>query len=168
MITKETEAKIKTSLETALKEALELRFSITLPESYSSPQEVIENLKDLRKIVDRLEELYLSTLRVKGELERSASSDKAIAEEAWAQAIHTLNRASAANMESFSGPRERYAEADIETFDVQRAARKSANLASYAYDITESLRVAYRGADGARQDVLNWLRALNFQSHLES
>lgn len=168
MIDKDIEIKIRNSLSVSLEEAIKLRFSIDIPGSYASPQEVIELLLSVRKIADRLEELYLACLQLKGEVSRNSTIDKAVADNNWAKAISTLNNSGSAHMDSFSGPRERYAEADLMTFESQRTAQRSANLTSYTSDVVESLNVALRGVNNTRQDLLTWLRTLSFQSHLES
>ncbi len=120
----------------------------------------------VRQRLDRIEELYLKAIQVRSAVVRKSSASKAIAEEAWAAEISNARKSSVRRGDEFTGPRERYADADLATLELKRAARRDADLLTTAQDSAEALRTMLRGLDGLRQDHQTWLRTLNFQTVL--
>src|SRR6185503_4823364 len=147
---------------------ISLRFDSELPHSGAGPLEVLESLLECRKKADRLEGLYYKTLNLKGKLARKAALDIAEADDQWASALVQIKNSPIYKGDTFSGPRERYAEADLETFEIRRKARKSKELLSLAEEILDIVKTALRGLNDTRQDHLSWIRSLQFQSTLEN
>lgn len=156
----------ETFLEGSVREAADLRRHKSLPGPGADPQEVLESLLEVRRRYDRVEEIYLTVLQVRGKIARAKQARQAEAEDAWNEA---LKRARASpTREDYEGPRERYAEADLATIDFKVKARQAEALASIADGALECIKTVLRGLDGTRQDHLTWLRSLSFQSHLET
>jgi len=162
-----TEEEFKKTLNPLVKEVLELRFESSLPNSYSTPQEVLDSLLLTRQRLDRVEGIYLEILGIKGRISRKASEVSAIAEEAWANALVSARSAKTVSNE-FMGPRERYADADLATLEHKRAARQAVRVSSLVEDAADVVRTALKGLNDLRQDHLTWLRTLQFNSSLET
>lgn len=154
-------------LASLMKEAVTLRFEESIPPSGAGPQEVLESLLACRRRADRLEGLYLRTLNIRGQLSRIAYLDKVEAEEEWATSLVKIKNSPAYRGENFSGPRERYAEADLETLEYKRKSHKSSELLEIANEAVDIIRTALRGLNDTRQDHNSWIRSLHFQSTLE-
>lgn len=150
-----------------MREAVSLRFDAELPGSSAGPLEVLESLLDCRRRADRLENLYVRALTIRGSISRRSALDSAEADDEWAQAITKLKNSSVGRGDSFSGPRERYAEADLATLEYKRKARKSADLLKLADEIVDVIRTTLTGLNNTRQDHISWIRSLQFMSTLE-
>ena len=151
-----------------MQEAIALRFKEEIPHSAAGPQEVLESLLSCRLRADRIEGIYLRVLNIRGSLFRRNEVSKAEADDQWAAAIVKLKNSSVQRGDSFSGPRERYAEADLETLSFKREARKAAELLDLAEEALNIIRTVLKGINDTRQDHISWIRSLNFQSNLET
>lgn len=162
------EESVRESLKLFVEEALSLRFGINLPSEAAGPQAVLGSLLDFRQRSDRLENIYIRVMQIRARLARHSAAVKAESDDAWANAISKARNSTVTKNDQFVGPRERYAEADLETLQQKRAARKAEDLLSVADEASDVIRTALRGLNDAIQDHRTWLRALQFQSHLEN
>lgn len=162
-----SESEIIEALAGLKREAVSLRFDAELPASSAGPLEVLESLLECRRRADRIENMYLRALTIKGSISRRTALDSAEAEEQWAEAIVKLKNSPVNKGDSFSGPRERYAEADLATLEAKRRARKSAELLNLADETVDVIRTTLTGLNNTRQDHLSWIRSLQFVSALE-
>lgn len=158
---------IEKLLQDYLMEALELRFTYATLTPGASPEDVMGGLIATRQRVDRLEEILVRTLRVRARVRRSATAATVTADEQWNRAVRRIATSSARQGPEFQGPRERYAEADLETLEHRRAARAAEALAGSCDETYDAIRTMYRGLDGLRQDHVTILRSQQFATHLE-
>lgn len=158
---------LKSKLEHLVDEALALRISAHLPEMGADVHTVVDSLLDTRHKADRLEGLHIQALQVKAKISRIAASAKAEADDAWASAISDMRSAAVRNRDTYEGPRERYAEADLASIAQKRKARKAEELLSLAEEADSIIRIAFKGLNEVIQDHRTWLRSLQFQSYLE-
>jgi hypothetical protein len=159
---------LETRIAEMLDEALTTRQTIMAPLG-SNPDELLAALADVRARLDRVEELLASGLRLRGQARRAAEDASFAADVAWAQALESIKSAPVrrGGSDSFEGPRERYAQADLAIFDAKRHTRALARQASEMDDYVEVLRLTLRGLDGVRSDLLVMLRAFQVEARLE-
>jgi hypothetical protein len=158
---------LKTRLEVWTTEVVELRFQEgDNPDPTDSPQETLLKLQRVRQRVDRVEEILLSVTRVKGAAHRQAAISKALYDDRWDQAANEAARSPV--RQEYQGPRERYAQFNLTALVEKHKSRQDENTCmtvDTAYDV---VKLASSGLNGLRQDLLTVLRALQFQSTLES
>jgi hypothetical protein len=149
-------------------EAVQLRFSVTLPASEADPQEITNSLLEARAKTDRVEGVYYKVVQIKSQVSRDLATRRALHEEQWAQSLISQKRSPVAQGDNFIGPRERYAEADLATITLKRDVRLAEELMSLSDECHEIVRTCLRGLNDLRQDHLSWLRSIQVQSYLES
>jgi len=150
-----------------VRETLDLRLGAELPHPQATPSEVLAGLQDIRRRIDRVEELLSQVMRARARAQRAATLAQAEADDAWDEAIRRVRSAPLQAGGEYSSARERHAEANLAILDRRHAARRAAELAHQCDEATDVIRLAHRGLDGVRQDCLAILRALAFESHLE-
>lgn len=160
-------AKTRETLNSYIEEVYRLRFNADVSKPGEGPSEILARLMTTRKSLDRIEELFMSCLRVKAKANRMKDSAQATVEDEWDQAVMNTRSATVVRGSDMIGPRERYANANLATLATRRNARSVAELASVADEAVDVIRVAYRGLDSVRQDLNTVLRTLQFESSLE-
>lgn len=150
-----------------VRESLELRVLAEMPVTDSAPAEVLGSLRDVRRRLDRTEEILARAVRLKARAHRAATLANASADDAWDQAIRRTRAAPIQAGGEYSSARERHAEANLAILDLRHAARRATDLAHHCDEAVDVIRLAHRGLEGARQDTLAVLRAYAFESHLE-
>jgi hypothetical protein len=135
-----------------------------MPYAEAAPQVVLDSLLEARWKADRVENLHVQALQIRAQVARMANSLRAQADDAWTTA---LVKARSARRAEFEGPRERYADADLASLTEKRDARKADDLLSLADEVSDVIRVSFRGLNEVIQDHRTWLRALQFQTYLE-
>ncbi len=158
---------IKQNLISFIEEVFTLRFGAEGAKPGEGPSEVLARLLEIRNRIDRVEELLIRSLRVKARVHRLNASVQATVDDEWDQAVSATRSSPSLRGSDMVGPRERYAEANLTTLSSRREARKVADLASYADEAVDTIRVALRGLGDVRQDLNTVLRALQFESSLE-
>lgn len=151
-----------------VKTALDMRYQ-TQPEYLgpdSGPQEVLKSLLSVRARLDCTEELMSRVIRARGRVSRAMAAAKAVAEDAWDSQVKVEREKSSRHGE-FEAPRERYANANLETLNQKRDLRAAERLMSSVDEAHAVIQLVYRGLDGVRQDHLAILRTMQYQSHLE-
>jgi len=157
-------------LEVLVTEAVELRFGArSFPEDVQIHPDLVQLiLLDARKRLDRMEELLVTAIRVRGRARGAASARQNEVDDEWARAIDRSRKdARRTSGNDYSGAKERYAEADLAVLELrikQRQAQAFADQAQVAYDV---VRVCHRGLDTLRGDCVAYLRSLQFESSLE-
>lgn len=147
-------------------DALVLRMTMPLPADLGVT-DVLAALHELRRRLDRTEELLSRAIRVRASLVRSATIATVAADDAWDQALLAHRNAPVQAGGEYSSAKERYAYANLDILDLRRTARAATALASRGDETVEVVRLCHRGLDGARNDLLATLRALAFESHLD-
>lgn len=145
-------------------EVYELRFGVT-PFDRTTPEGYVNLLVDVRRRIDRIEEILILLTTLRGQALRGFTILNAEYDFAWDKSAQAINRAG--NMER-CGPRERYAENNLAAFEEARA-RREADLRYKELDAAvDAVRIAHRGLDGVRSDVTVALRAQSLQTSLET
>lgn len=158
---------LRNALTTMVAEALDLRFGGKIPAAGASLAEIEDALLDIRRRLDRIEELLGRAIRAKARAARAAALATHTADDAWDKAIHGQRTAPVMRGGEYSSAKERHAEANLATMTERIAARNAADLVAVCDEAAEVLRLAWRGMDGARQDLLALMRSTAFESHLE-
>lgn len=160
-------AKITNYLTKVVSEVISLRYGASLPPTFSGAQQVLDSLVDVRRRLDRVEELLVYTIQIKGRAHSENELKKSQADQHWAEALRQGKRSPVMRGNEYEGPRERYAEADLATLNERREARQSQDLEDFANSCLDVIRTAHRGLDGLRQDHLAVLRAAQMENALE-
>lgn len=157
-----------TSLEDLVDEVVRLRFEETLPPSTATPSEVLESLRRTRQRLDRVEEILARVLRLKGSKAREHLSVKADADEKWdAQVVKVNERNQRVRGNDFVAPRERYADANLATFNEQRAALAAELAYKRVEEAERVIRQSHHGLDTLRQDHSTILRTIVVENSLD-
>lgn len=154
-----------------LDEALTLRGEVSLPREDMSPSDLQQLLHDVRSRLDRVEHILTTAIRIKGRASRATTRITAELEDAWDAASREGRARPAAvrgrGNDDFVAPRERYADNNLATLPMKRAARDAAETLSVAEECLEVLRIAHRGLDGLRRDVDAVLQAQRVERSIE-
>jgi hypothetical protein len=167
-------AEFQIAIDSLLKESLELRFGsngdekgiVFLPSPQDGPEAILDSLARTRKRLDRLEEVYSKLIRLKGSASRRAEEAKAVFEEAW-EASSSASRSRPVVKGDFTAPRERYADLNLQHFELKRASRAAAELLSKASEAEQVVRLLHRGLDSLRYDHIAMLNGMNVLANLE-
>ena len=154
-------------LKDIFEEALKYRFEGKLLSSYSDPQEVMESLMDYRRRADRVEEIFYKFVHLRAQAQRDKMTATLKYDQAWAEAMEQAKKNPVRQGDSFVGPRERYADADLASLVERRELYKAEQQYSVLEEMHDILRNALRGLNDVCQDHRSWLRTLQFQSNLD-
>lgn len=154
-------------VETYTDEARALRAVDPMPDTQAPPHEVHAYLLDVRRRLDRVEQILAVTTRARAAVKRVAVDTAAAAEDAWDTAILKVRNNPVRRGDEYSSARERAAEANLECLSARRAARRATESLSHAEELLDVVRLLHKGLDGVRQDTLTTLRLVQFESHLE-
>ncbi len=150
-----------------LREARALRAVDPLPDAQAPPHEVHGYLLDVRRRLDRLEQILALATRARALAKRTATEALTTADEAWDEACMKIRTNPVRRGDEYSSARERAAEANLACLSTSRAARRAAESLAHADELLDVLRLLHKGLDGVRQDTLTTLRLVQFESHLE-
>lgn len=174
-MTREAEDKQRETLKAWIEESVDLRYgrSEGMPElspytDLLAPFQIVEQLTFIRQRLDRLEELLVNCVRAKASLKRAHQQAKDDHQQAW---DHHVTDSSAVRRpvltQEYVTGKEKFAEANLATFELQRKERKAGEILSFADEATEVVRQLHRGLDGVRQDLLTQVRAIQVETQLE-
>lgn len=145
-----------------LAEVAELR-QVQVPKPGAPPPEVYEALLTVRANLDRVETILSQAMTVRSGAELSARELADLAADKLDQQI----KARSARARDYEAARERLAEANLDALAERHAARSAQKLADMAASIEARIRLAHRGLDGLRSDLLAALRYLPWESSLD-
>ncbi len=128
---------------------------------------LIQVLADIRRRMDRLDQLLANVSVVRGQVRRQSVAAKNEADDAWDEAAIRRRQQPVQRGDEFYSAREREAEANLATVGERRTARLAADTVSQIEEHYDTVRLFHRGLDRDRQDVHAMIRALSFESHLE-
>lgn len=153
-----------------LQEAVDLRGNLGMDayDDLSNPYQVVEQLSRVRATLDRIEELLVLATRAKASLTRAHRTTKDEQQLAWDQHVTSQSalKRPVLTQEYVTG-KEKFAEANLATLELQRAERKSLEVLSFAEEALDVIRIIHRGLEGIRQDLLAQIRAIQVESQLE-
>ncbi len=148
-------------------EVLELRTQILVsPSSETTPVQLIDGLKDVRRRLDRTEDILVSLLRYKAIAHTLKSGLAADQEDAWDAAVTSSSKSRQINSD-FSSAKERYADANLATLESLRKLRKAERFYDSCDSAVEQCRIMYRGLERVRQDIMTVMKSQQFIQNLE-
>lgn len=153
-----------------LKEASSLRYGAQSPPPGSDIHTLLEALQDYRTRLDRIEYLLTSAVLERGKAYRANKDAQDAAADKWDESITRMNDRKAASLvaaNNFEAPREKYASANLASFDQRRAARITEEEFSWTDTSVDALNKMYRGLDSARQDLLTRIKSIPLVNGLE-
>lgn len=159
---------VEDTLAACVREVTALRRDVKFPHAGAAPTEVQEALLDTRQRLDRVEEILSQVIGYRGAARRRLTEATASADEVWDRASVTTRGNTTLTGRDFTGPRERYADANLATLESRRAQRIVAEMSSRVDDAHDQIRLMHRGLDGVRQDLIVLLRSAQFLSSLET
>jgi hypothetical protein len=145
-----------------LAEVAELR-AVDVPDVSAQPPDLRKVLVIARGNLDRLEEIYAQAMAL-------SSAAKTRARELTEKADDALDTAIAARgkrARDFEGARERLADASLTVLGPRQAARSAQKVADMAAGVEKRIRLHYYGLSGARDDLINRLRGVAWESNLD-
>lgn len=152
-------------LDGAVAEALELRMGARLPASDASTGQLLDALLDVRRCLDRVEALLVSTLTLRNWVARQHTAVRNEVDDAWDKAA--VDGRNAGIRDEYSSARERAAAANLAVADLRRVERIADRKLKRCEEATEFIRLRLRGLQEVRQDLLAIMKIRQFESALE-
>lgn len=146
-------------------ECIRLRMGAVLPRPDASTGELLDALLDVRRRLDRMEELLVTVLQLRGLAARTHTALRIQADDAWDEVA--VRQRQAAVRDEYSSAKERAAAANLDVLDLRRAERAGERTLRLCDEAVESIRTRYRGASDVRQDILAVVRIRQFESAME-
>lgn len=147
-----------------LGEAQELR-KIAVPSLGSGPERYRQALLVTRASLDRMEEILLQTMRLRGGMQRKAAECEHAAEDRWNTLAEQASRTSGSR--DYEGAKERYARFEVQCFEVNREARQWRLASDLATDLAEQIRTMHFGLKDVRGELIEHLRAFVLETNLD-
>lgn len=149
--------KIKAACKEAIEEAISLRKAVEV--DFSSSEEVLaESRQDIRRKIDRLEELLNICVRIRYSYKRVVEREQAELDEAWDRAVRE-SKPKVAFGSDMIAPRERYADANLKTLEQHRKLNESKEVLSHVQEAEEVVRNCYKGLDGLRLELSSVIKS---------
>lgn len=149
--------KVKAAVKVILEEALSLRQAIEVNFS-SADEDLAEARQDIRRKIDRLEELLNVVVRIRYSYKRSVEKDQFELDEAWDRAVRD-SKPKVAFGSDMIAPRERYADANLKTLEQHRKLNESKEVLSHVQEAEEVVRNCYKGLDGLRLELSSVIKS---------
>ena len=147
-----------------LAQASEMR-AFVLPHQEEAPDAWREALHRIRGQLDRLEALRAQALTLRSTIRSGRIQHTQAAEEAWSSAAAADQRRG--QIREFEGAKERAARFDLAAIGERRRMRQWEIAAEMADTVAEQVRGMHAGLRDARTDIIEYLRALAWESHLD-
>ncbi len=148
---------IRAECKAAIEEALSLRKTEEI--DFSLSEETLAALrKDIRRKIDRLEELLNNCVRVRASYKRMVDREQAALDEAWDRAVRD-SKPKVAFGSDMIAPRERYADANLKTLEQHRKLLSTKELLSHVQETEEIVRNCYKGLDGLRLELASVIKS---------
>ena len=159
---------VEESLEKLVAQAVEIRFAAKpIPSPSENVSFQLDVLRDVRGLLDQLDEILVRVMRVRARARRSSFTAAYEAEAKWDQELDSILRAPAQRGGEFVGAKERASEANLRSLSERRSAfiaRRGADTADAAAEVIKKL---HRDLDSIRQDIGLIVRSRAFESSLD-
>lgn len=149
--------KVKSAVKDIIEESLSLRKAVEVDFS-SSDEELAESRQDIRRKIDRMEELLNIVVRIRYAYKRTVDKEQAELDEAWDRAVRD-SKPKVAFGSDMIAPRERYADANLKTLEQHRKVNDSKEVLSHVQEAEEVVRNCYKGLDGLRLEVASVIKS---------
>jgi hypothetical protein len=159
------ETGLRPTLDRYVTECVHLRMGAQLPRPDAATGELLDALLDVRRRMDRVEELLATTLQLRGMAARKHTVFRIQVDDAWDEVAVRQRRHAA--RDEFSSAKERAAVANLEVLDQRRLERTADVDARLCDEAVETIRLRMRGLSDVRQDILAVVKIRQFESSLE-
>lgn len=146
-----------------LQAAEAVRYGASWPDADATPMQVHRALVDARATLDRMETVLAAVISFRHATASRAKSLELAAEDAWEDRAAADRR----QRRDFEGARERYAWWNFDIRAQRLEARSARELAEYARDVHERVKLAYDGLNDTRRDLVARLTHLRWESSME-
>jgi hypothetical protein len=136
-----------------------------LPRGDASTGAMLDALLDVRRSLDRMEELLATALHLRGIFARKHTVLRIQVDDAWDEVAVRQRRAAA--RDEFSSAKERTAATNLEVLDARRLERTADLHLRLCDEAVESVRLRHRGLSDVRADLLAIVRIRQFESSLD-
>lgn len=141
-----------------INEVIATRFEFIIPTFDASVARIYGATLDLTDRLTKLESLLSQAIRAKAALDRKVILARLEYQSKWDEAISGKNKRPTFN--DFSSGKEKAAEANLATFDLQKGLNAVEQDLSFANEAVEIARLHYYGLDKVRQDIQKRLASL--------
>lgn len=140
--------------------------TVRMPVLEAPPQNYRAALLLARANLDRLQEIMLQVMILRGGAERKALQCEQAAEDRWNELAAQANQ-TGTGARDYEGAKERYARFSVQCFPQTRTARQWRLAADMAKELSEQIRTVYFGMKDVRGELLEHLRTLVLESSLD-
>lgn len=159
---------VEEALETLVAKAVEIRFAAKpIPGPSEDMSFQLEVLRDVRGLLDQLDEILVKVMRVRARARRSSFTATYEAEAKWDEELDSILRAPSQRGGEFVGAKERASEANLRTVPYRRQAFVAKRGADTADAAAEVIKKLHRDLDSIRQDIGLIVRSRAFESSLD-
>lgn len=153
-----------------LKEASELRYSVKVPQDSADLNTLLSSLQEHRAKLDRIEHILTSCVihKARSVIKVREANDEL--SDKWDTNISEQRQKKSASLvasNQFEAPKEKYATANLATFEHRRVVRKAEEELTWIESVTDAIQKMYRGLDSSRQDLLTRIKAVPVVNSLE-
>lgn len=153
-----------------LKEATDLRYSIKLPGDTVELSKLLASLQDHRARLDRLEHILTTCVIRKAQAVLAVKAANDDLSDKWDENISDQKKQKSVSLvvgNQFEAPKEKYATANLATFEQRRLVRTAEEELVWIETTIDALQKMYRGLDSSRQDILTRIKAIPVVNNLE-
>ena len=137
--------------------------SDAVPEHDASPGQVYHALLAVRGALDRVEEILAQAMAMRSGAEASAREKAELAADELDKEVSERR----ARARDYEAAQERLADARLSSLGYARRARAAQKLADQAASIESRIRLAHRGLDSTRGDLIAALRHVSWESSVD-
>lgn len=146
-------------------ECVQLRMGAALPEVDSATGDVFAALLDVRRRMDRVEELLSTVLKLRAMAARKHTALRISADDAWDDAA--VRQRQQTVRDEYSSAKERTAATNLAVLDMRRLERTSRVDLELCDGVVEQIRLRFRGLADLRQDLHSIIKLRQFESTLD-
>jgi hypothetical protein len=146
-----TQNQLQDNLVQYIEDTIAFRFEAVIPNFQADAVEIHSALIDTQDRLSRIERLLSNAVRVKAAADRKVAMFKMNYQEQWDRAIVKVN--SRPTLNEYATGKEKAAEANLATLEVQRQLRREEELQSFANEAVDVIKLHYYGLDKVRQDL---------------
>lgn len=161
---------IDQKMQAFLREAGDLRYSLKIPNDSADLTVLLKSLQEHRAKLDRIEHILTSCVIHKALAVLSAREANDKLADKWDENISEQKKKKSASLvasNQFEAPKEKYATANLATFEERRLVRKAEEDLTWVESTLDAVQKMYRGLDSSRQDILTRIKAIPVVNNLE-
>lgn len=144
-------------------EAASHRWDVKIDDIGDSPSELYEGIVKLRGHQDRIEQIVVDLMRLRGRVSQAVSDRKALVDDGWDNEVVGATTFKISD----PAPRERYAHYNLKVMSKTVELRKAQKALGDVETALEIVRMYHRGIDSTRREFEARIRALTYETRLE-